>query len=181
WGCSTRRWSARRESSCGRPTIRSLSSFAATSARRRIGPSSPRRKSKSPWPQRAASMRTRHCRGPIGPSLRPEAFRATQEQSRNKPAGCSFLAPPPLFIAVIIVWGSLLYRGAVSSPAAVSSRPPPLATPRPRPTDERSDLVAITPAQFYLFPHVAAYLPGRVHRAVPQGNLGRWPARHGSR
>jgi hypothetical protein len=53
----SRRWSPRRGSSCGRPTIRSLSSFAATSARRRIEPSSPRRKSKSPWPQRAASCR----------------------------------------------------------------------------------------------------------------------------
>ena len=27
--------------------------------------------------------------------------------------------------------------------------------------------VAITPAQFYSFPDVAAYPPGRVHRAVP--------------
>src|SRR5262249_36575587 len=32
--------------------------------------------------------------------------------------------------------------------------------------------VAITPAQFYLFPHRAAYPPGRVHRAVPSGGLG---------
>src|SRR5262249_60162721 len=110
-----------------------------------------------------------------------DASQPTKDQRQNRPFVFFVLVPLPLFVAGIFFWGTLLYRGGVSCPAAVSSRPPPLATPRPRPTDERSDLVAITPAQFYLFPHVAAYLPGRVHRAVPQGNLGRWPARHGSR
>ena len=36
--------------------------------------------------------------------------------------------------------------------------------------------VAFTPAQFYLFLHVAAYPPGRVHRAVPSNKTDKLPS-----
>ena len=44
-------------------------------------------------------------------------------------------------------------------------------SPPTRPTSKKARLeigkVAITVAQLYLRPHVAAYPPGRIHRAVP--------------
>jgi hypothetical protein len=39
--------------------------------------------------------------------------------------------------------------------------------------------VAITPAQFYLFAHVAAYIAGRVHRAVPSDQTDKLPSKAG--
>ena len=65
-----------------------------------------------------AAARGEHENPARSRSNRPDppagAFRATQEQSRNKTARLFVLVALTLFIAGIIVWGSLLYTGAVS-------------------------------------------------------------------
>ena len=65
-----------------------------------------------------AAARGEHENPARSRSNRPDppagAFRATQEQSRNKTARLFVLVALTLFIAGIVVWGSLLYTGAVS-------------------------------------------------------------------
>ena len=62
----------------------------------------------------AMRSRTRRKARSNRPDPPAGAFRATQEQSRNKTARLFVLVALTLFIAGIIVWGSLLYTGAVS-------------------------------------------------------------------
>src|SRR5262245_20647164 len=58
----------------------------------------------------------------------------------------------------------------VQGPAFFSRKAGPFSTQRGSKLEtiqgDQTVKVAFTPAQFYLFPHVAACPPGRVHRAV---------------